>query len=168
MLGLDHLRCHSEAIRGRGLDRRRFDAKSLENVAIRRIARRGDRHARARIEKGEERQSEAARRTGRDGYSFGRHLDAMGVAVVPRDSRAQAWAAERLGIADAAPIERGDGGFPHDARRRRAGLAYFEMHDVVPFALPVGGAGKHIQGHERRDIGSEGRTDPRQGQVRHI
>ena len=167
MLGLDHFRGHGEAIRGRGLDRHRCDAQGLQNVAIRRIARRRDRHARARIEKRQERQREAARRTGRDGYSFGRHLDAVGVAVMLRDPRPQLRAAERLGIADPAPIERGDGGFPHDARRRRAGLAYFEMNNVLPFALPAGGAGKHIQGHERRDIGSEGQRDPRQRKVRH-
>src|ERR1700675_965618 len=128
MLGLDHFRGHGEAIRGRGLDRHRFDAKSLQNVAIGWIARRGDRHARARIEKREGRQGEAAGRTGRDGYSFGRHLYAMGVAVMLRDPRAQAWAAERLGIADPAPIERGDGGIPHDAWRRRARLSYFKMN----------------------------------------
>ncbi len=167
MLGLDHFRGHSEAVFAPRLNSCSFDAKSLQNVAIGWIARRGDRHARARIEKREEHQSEAARRAGRDGYSFGRHLDAMGVAVMPRDPRAQAWAAERLGVADPAPIERGDGGFPHDAWRRRAGLSYFKMNNVLPFALPAGGAGKDIQGHERRDIGSEGRRDPRQGQVRH-
>src|SRR6202171_2649745 len=155
MLGLDHFGGHGEAVFAPRLNSYSFDAEGLKDVAIRRIPRRGDRHARARIEKDEERQSEAARRTGCDGYSFGWHLDAMGVAVMPRDPRAQAWAAERFGIADPAPIECGDGGFPHDARRRRAGLAYFEMNNVLPFALPVGGAGKHIQGHERRDIGSE-------------
>ena len=89
MFGLDHFRGHGKSVCPRGLNSYRLDAKSLQNVAIRRVARRGDRHARARIEKREERQSEAARRTGRDGYSFGRHLDAMGVAVMSRDPRPQ-------------------------------------------------------------------------------
>ena len=167
MLGLDHFRGHGEAICARGLDRHRFDAEGFQNVAIRRIARRCDRHARARIEKREERQREAARRTGRDDDPLGRHLDAIAIAVMPRDPRAQARAAERLGIADPAAIERGNGGFPHDARRRRGGLADFEMNNVLPVALPAGGGGKHVQGHERRDIGSEGQRNPRQRQVRH-
>src|SRR5437016_13739042 len=108
MLSLDHFRGHSESVCPRGLNSYRFDAEGLQDVAVRRIARRGDRHARAGVEKGEERQREAARRTIRDGYLFRRDHDAVGIAVVPRDTRAQAWAAERLGIADPAPIERGD------------------------------------------------------------
>ena len=82
---------------------------------------------------------------------------------MPGDARPQLRAAKRFGIADFAAIKRRDGSVPDGARRRRARFANLQMDDVLSFARPAGGTCQHIQGHERRDIGSARQRAPRDG-----
>jgi len=146
MLGFDRGRGHGEAVFGRRLDRHRFNAKGLEDIAVGRIARRRDRHRAHGIKEGEKRQREATRGAGRDGDALRRDRDAIAIPIMPRDARPQLRAAQRLGIANFAAIERGNGNFPDGARRRRPRFADFQMDNVLSFAFPAGGASKHIQG----------------------
>ena len=90
------------ARRLRRLDHHRLAAERREDMAIGRIARQRDRDAVARLEQREECQDEARRRAGRDDDARRIDRDAIGVAIVPRDARAQRRNAERLGIAEAA------------------------------------------------------------------
>ena len=81
---------------------------------------------------------------------------------MPRDPCPQAWKAERLGVADLTPVERGGGGFAHAARWRRAGLANFEMNNVAALALAPARTSKAKKGaiFDLRDSGTLGEDRP--------
>ena len=110
------------ARRRRGLDQHRLAAERLEDVAVRRIAGHRDRDAIAGLEQRQEGEDESGRRSG--GRDHPRRLDgdAVGLAVVARDARAQRRDAERFGIGEPAgkrrarSVERG-----RRAPRRPAG-----------------------------------------------
>ena len=96
----------TQRVVGRGLDQHRLAAERGQDVAVRRIAGIGERHPVAGLEQRQERQDEAAGRTGGDHHAAGIEREAVGVRIVAGDARAQRRHAERLGIADAAVGER--------------------------------------------------------------
>ena len=114
------------------LEQYRLDAERGEDVAIGGIAGHRERHPVSGLERGEKRQLKGGRRAGRDD-DFGR-VDRQAVlrAIVPGDRLAQRRYAERVGVADAGIIERLARRLQHRLRRRRAGLADFEMDDISP------------------------------------
>ena len=150
-----------EAI-GRG--GRQIDGLEIErrqDVAIGRIARRRERHPVAGIEAREEGERKAARRAGRDDHPLGRHLGAVGVAIVPRDALAQRRHAERRDIADAVGVERGVRRGQCRLGRGRAGLADLEMDDGVARRFLLGGGGHHVHDDERIDGAGAARNGTR-------
>ena len=65
-----------------------------------------------------------------------RQVDAVGLAIMPRDPRRKAPQTERLGVAEPPVVERRPRGLDHRPRRRRAGLADLHMDDLVAGCSP--------------------------------
>ena len=92
-----------EAILGAGLDLHGRERERAQDLAVGRVARRAEPHARARVEQRREGQHEARRGTRGDDHPGGVEVDAVPLAVVARDARAQRGQAERHGVAERPP-----------------------------------------------------------------
>ncbi len=140
-----------------GLDQHRLAAERGQDMPVRRIAGIGDRHPVARLEQRQKRQDEAARRAG--GHHDARRIEreAVGLAIMPRDARAQrrnarASRCSRCGRAPSAACAaaiavRGAGaaGWPTSMWTTRP-----------PVRLDARRRRHHVHDHERRHIAARG------------
>ena len=79
-------------------------------------------------------------------------VDAIGLAVMPRDALAQRRDAERFGIADPAGFERRPAASRAARGRRRAGLADLHVDDRIPSPFFRRRRRQYVHGQERRDF----------------
>ncbi len=148
------------AIARRNLDRHRLAAERREDVAVRRIARTGDGDPVARLEHGEKGEHEARRGAGRDDDAAGIEVDAVALAVMGGDARAQRRDAERLGVADRPP-EGGLRGGACARRRRRRRLADLHVDDPAPRRLEPRRPRHHVHHDESGHVAAQrGRHQP--------
>ena len=153
MGGAQMLGCQDVAGGPVDLDLHRHQPERAQDVAIGRVAGRGERDPVTRIEGSEEGQVEARRRAGGDHDLRGIHRLAVGVGVMAGDALAKILAPEGVGIGDAAMVEHGAGGIAGDLRRRRGRLADRQrQHPVAPCDHPVG-FGQNVHGAKRVDVG---------------
>ena len=152
---------------GVGLDQHRLAAERRQDVAIRRIARIGDRHAVARLEHRQKRQDESGRRAGGHDHAVGAHRHAIGLGIVPRDARAQRRNAERLGVAQRALAEHGLHRRNRGRRRADRRLADLHVNDLAARRLDPGRRRHHVHHHERRHVAAGGRRHQRPRGIEH-
>ena len=88
--------------------------------------------------------------------SLGSTGDPVLRAIMRRDRLSQSRDAERVGIADAGVVERPPRRLAHRLRRRRAGLADFEMDDIGTRRLALGRGAQHVHRDKRRHQTSAG------------
>ena len=136
-----------------------LDAERGKDVAIGGIAGRCHGNAVADIEHCEEGEVERRRRAGRHRDPLRRYDDAVMFVVVSGDRLAQAAYPERVGVADAAILQRPGSGLANRHRRGIRRLSDCHRNHRMAEALQAIGLGEHVHRVERLDIAAS-----RQGQ----
>ena len=148
--------CGGQVAAADGLDLDHLDAERGEDVAIGRIAGRRHRDAVADVEHGEEGEVERRRRAGRHRNPLRRDRDAVVLVVVRGDRLAQAAQAERVGIADAAVLQRARCRLANRQRCGIGGLPDRHRDHRMAKAFQAIGLGQHVHRVERLDIAASG------------
>ena len=134
----------------RPLQRHRLDPKGGQYVPVAGISRLNQSDAVTRIKRGEERQNESARRSGRNRDPLHWYLHAVPIADMPCHGLAQRRNAKRIGIAKLIGIKGAVRCRLDPGRSRRAGLTDFHMDHISLSGLPFVGSPHHIHYDKRR------------------
>ena len=150
--------------RGRGLEvggrvhRHRHDAHAqrLQNVPVARVPRRGDGHAVARVEGGDEREHKRRAASGGDHDGLGVHRDVVALVVVRRDARAELIRAvshrvPERGLTPSARVQAVLRLLQDAHGWARGGLAHLHVENCASGALAVVRSLHHLHHAERGD-----------------